>query len=54
MYEINKTGPKFLFFFDKNRNKNDLPCVCVVFFTVFSLLDPFGSCLIDVLDFELH
>ena len=45
--KIKKIRPKF-HFFDENRNKNDLPCVFVLFFTVFSLLGPFGSRFIDV------
>ena len=39
---IHKTRPKILPFV-KIRNENDLPCVCVVSFTVYSLLEPFGS-----------
>ena len=35
-------------FFDKNGNKNDLPCIFVLFFTVSSPLEPFGSRFIDV------
>ena len=31
--KINKIRPKF-YFFDKNRNINDLPCVFVLLFTV--------------------
>ena len=37
--KINKMRP----FFAKNRYKNDLPCVFVLFFTVSSPLAPFGS-----------
>ena len=40
--KINKIRPKF-HFSTKNRNKNDLPCVCVLLFTVSSPLEPFGS-----------
>ena len=39
---INKICPKILPFV-KIRNKNDLPCVSAVFFTVCSLLEAFGS-----------
>ena len=39
---IHKTRPKILPFV-KVPNKNDLPCVRVVCFTVCSLLGPFGS-----------
>ena len=45
--KINKMRPKFLFL-DKNRNKNDLPCVCVLLFTVSLPLEPFGRRFIDV------
>ena len=45
--KINKIRPKF-HFSTKNRNKNDLPCVCVLVFTVSSPLVPFGSHFIDV------
>ena len=41
---IQKTRPKILPFVKiRNENENDLPCVCVVFFIVCSLLEPFGS-----------
>ena len=40
--KINKIRPKF-HFSTKNRNKNDLPCVWVLLFTVSSPLEPFGS-----------
>ena len=39
------------------RHKNDSPCVCVVCFTVCSLLEPFGCRLIllsRVLDLKLY
>ena len=39
---IHKTRPKILPFV-KIGNGNDLPSVCVVSFTVLSLLEPFGS-----------
>ena len=39
---IHKTRPKILCFVNI-RNENKLPCVCVVSFTVCSLLEPFGS-----------
>ena len=42
MYE-NKQNTSYIPFFDKNRNKNDLPCVYVLLFTVSSPLEPFGS-----------
>ena len=45
--KIGKIRPK-LRFLDKNRNKNHLPCVCVLLFTVSSPLEPFGSRFIDV------
>ena len=42
--KMNKIYPNFLFFFfDKNRNKNDSPCVFVLLFTVSLLLKPFRS-----------
>ena len=40
--KINKMRPKFNFS-TKNSNKNDLPCICVLLFTVSSPLEPFGS-----------
>ena len=40
---IHKTRPKILPFV-KVPIKNDLPCVCVVSFTVCSLLRPYRSC----------
>ena len=53
--KINKIRLKFhFFFFDKNRNKNDLPFVCVLFFTVSTPLELFGSRFINVYDFELY
>ena len=39
---IHKTHPKSLPFV-KIQNENDLASVCVVSFTVCSLLEPFGS-----------
>ena len=45
--KINKIRPKF-HFSTKNRNKNDLPGVCVLLFTISSPLEPFGSRFIDV------
>ena len=39
---IHKTRPKILPFV-KVQNKNDLPCICVVCFTVWSLLGSFRS-----------
>ena len=45
--KINKIRLKIPFF-DKNRNKNDLPRVCVLLFSVFLSLEPFGSRFIDV------
>ena len=45
--KINKIRPKF-HFPTKNRNKNDLPFVGVLLFTVSSPLEPFGSRFIDV------
>ena len=39
---IHKTRPKILPFV-KVPNKNDLPCICVVSFTVWSLLGSFRS-----------
>ena len=44
--EINKICPNILPF-EKIQNKTDLPCVCVVSFTICSLLE-------QVLDFELY
>ena len=40
---IHKTRPKILPFVLKVPNKNDLPCVCVVSFTICSLLGAFRS-----------
>ena len=45
--KINKIGPKF-HFLTKNRDKNDLTCICVLLFTVSLPLEPFGSRFIDV------
>ena len=45
--KINKIRPKF-HFSTKIKNKNDLPCICVLLFTVSSPLEPFGSRFIDV------
>ena len=42
VFGIHKTRPKILPFV-KVTNKNDLPCVCAVSFTVCSLLGPFRS-----------
>ena len=44
--KINKIRPKF--HFSMKIEKNDLPCVCVLLFTVFSPLEPFESRFIDV------
>ena len=52
--KINKIRPKFHFWTKKNRNKNDSPCVFVLYLTVSSLLEPFGGRFIDDLDFELY
>ena len=40
--------------FDKSRNKNDLPCVFVLVFTVSLLLEPFEGRFINVKDFEVY
>ena len=45
--KINKIRPKF-HFLTKIEIKNDLPCVFVLFVTVSSPLEPFGSRFIDV------
>ena len=54
--KINKIRTKSHFL--KNlRSKNDSPCVCVVCFTVCSLLEPFGCrsiLLSGVLDLKLY
>ena len=39
---IHKTHPKILPFVNI-RNENELPCVYVVYVSVCSLLEPFGS-----------
>ena len=45
--KINKIRPKF-HFLTKNRNKNELSCVCVLLFTVSLPLEPFGGRFIDI------
>ena len=52
--KINKTRPKFHFLTKKKRNKNDSPCVFVLYLTVSSILEPFGNRFMDDLDFELY
>ena len=52
--KINKIRPKFHFLTKKKRNKNDSPCVFVLYLSVSSLLEPFGGRFIDDLDFELY
>ena len=53
--KINKTRPKFhILTKKKKRNKNNSPCVFVLYLTVSSLLEPFGGRFIDDLDFELY
>ena len=46
--KINKYVLNSTFFLDKNINKNDSPCFFVLLFTVSLLLEPFGSCFIDL------
>ena len=45
MYENKQKRPKFHFFFDKNRNKNDSPLGFVLLFTASFRLESFGRCI---------